>query len=148
MPHHRIDIYQIFFVSAVELRQRLRVEVEVVERDDTFARDEGTAIGPSAQRRHEVRRRRKFDVDVKSFLQLRDCPQDSIALRNDSEVDIDCVFAPMFQNSARAASQIDSARLARLRGDGPHEGTKPRLVYGLTHSAARSKLTNLRISAL
>src|SRR5207302_3662527 len=146
--HHRGDVEQIFVMPSVEVRQRLRVEIKVVKRDDAYPTNELATVDPTAQRRHEVRRRRKFDVDVKSFLQLWDCAQDSIALRNDRQVNVHRVFTPMFEDSTRPAGEVDAAWLARFDGDRAHEGAEPRLIYGLTHSAACSKLTSLRINAL
>jgi hypothetical protein len=52
------------------------------------------------------------------------------------------------KNRAGASGKIDAACLASFGGDGAHKFAQSRLRYGLTHSAARSKLTSLRISAL
>src|SRR5204863_5429023 len=91
----------------------------------------------ATQRRHEVRGRRKLDVDVKSLLQLGDGAQDSVALRNDRQVNIDRVVTPMLKDSARAASKINTSRLPSLGGDGAHERAKPRLIYRFTHRHSR-----------
>src|SRR5947208_11538459 len=120
----------------------------MVKIDDAFARDERRTIFPSGQRRHEMRWRRQLDVDVQALLQVWDRAQDSIVLRNDRDVDVDRTFAPMLQDHAGAACEVDAARFARFDGNGAHELAHHRLRYGLTHSDARSKLTNLRISAL
>src|SRR4051794_31360165 len=120
----------------------------MVKIDDAFARDELTAVFPSGQRRYEMRRRRELDVDLQPLLQVGDCAQDSIVLGNDRDVDIYRTSTPMFQDHARAASEVDAAGFAGFDGDGAHELAHHRLGYGLTHSDARSKLTNFRISAL
>src|SRR5205085_6833237 len=64
------------------------------------------------------------------------------------DVDVHRTLAPMFQDHAGASCQVDASRFASFDGDGAHELAHYRLGYGLTHSDARSKLTNFRISAL
>src|SRR5260221_9716996 len=135
-------------MAAFELRQALRVEIEMVKRQQPFLRNERTAILPPGQRGNEIGRRGQFDIDVKPLFEVGDRAQAAIALRHDLDVDIDRARAPAAQHGTRASREIDSAPLPRRGGNRTHKLPQPRLRYGFTHSDARSKLTSFPLSAL
>src|SRR5712691_9371495 len=109
----------------------------MMKRKNTFAHNERAALLPSRQLRNEIRRRGQLDIDLRLFFELRDRPKKTIVFGND-----------FYEHNAHPQGEVDVAAFARVRGDRPHKRTEPRLVYGRTHSAARSKLTSVRVSAL
>lgn len=106
------------------------------------------ALRSSQPRSGEVGWRGQLHVDLQLLFHVRDRAQDAIILRHDGDVDVDRAVSPAAQNRARATGDVDATRLARFSRNSAHEGANPRLRYGFTHSAARSKLTSFRISAL
>jgi len=72
----------------------------------------------------------------------------SSTLRFKLEVDVDGGRPPAEEDGRRTAGQIDAARLLGLASEPPHELAQKFTIGQLAHSAARSKLTNLRSKAL
>ena len=64
------------------------------------------------------------------------------------DVDVDSARPPCEQHGRRASGEVDAAGRTRARRKVAHEAVQAFGVYGLTHSAARSKLTSRRMSAL
>src|SRR3954463_7083038 len=85
VAHHRVDVEEVFAVRTFQLRKRLRVEIEVMEVDDSVAGDERAPVLPSGQGRYKVRRRSQFHVDVQALLDVGDGAQYSIACRDDGD---------------------------------------------------------------
>jgi len=100
------------------------------------------------QLRDEIGRARELDVDAELLLQLWDRPQQGFGFAFELEVDVDCRRAPAHQDRRRSAGEVHLARLSRVAAEALHEGMEPRDVGQRPHSAARSKLTSLRINAL
>src|SRR5947199_2328561 len=113
-----------------------------------FPRDERTPVLPSRQLGKKIGGRRQLDVDVQAFLQIGNRAQHAIAVGHELQIDVDRAVAPAAKDRGRAAGEVDAARFRRGRGDGAHELAETRFGYRGTHSAARSKLTSNRISAL
>ena len=79
---HFAYVFDVLCVAAFDLRQRLRIEIEMMERHAAFARHERTAILPTWLDGNEVVWRGEFDVDVERLFQLRDGPQERIVFRH------------------------------------------------------------------
>src|SRR5688572_18663621 len=61
---HLAHVVEIPSVPAFDLRERLPVEVVVIELHWAMGLDEATALSPPGQRRNEVVRRCELDIDV------------------------------------------------------------------------------------
>jgi hypothetical protein len=68
---HEADVGSVLRVSALDLGQRLRVEVVVVEGDLPFAGDEYAALLPAGESRQEVCGRDQLDVQLQLALECR-----------------------------------------------------------------------------
>jgi hypothetical protein len=111
--HEGLDVAAIAGVVTLELRERLRVGVEVAERKPLTAVDERASFLPSARKRDEVARERELDVDLQLVLEPRDRSQDRVLIGYELEVDVDRRCAPAGEDSGRPADQVADAVLLR-----------------------------------
>jgi hypothetical protein len=65
-------------MPSLELRERLRVGIDVLEREAAEAIDEWTALTPAAGERDELRRRGGLDVDGQLVLDARSSVRSSM----------------------------------------------------------------------
>jgi hypothetical protein len=79
---HLPDVGQILHVAALDLRERLGVEIEVPKRQSTGPFDEDASLAPALREWEKVRRRRELYVDCERLLQPRDRPEDVVLLRS------------------------------------------------------------------
>jgi hypothetical protein len=75
---HLSDVLQILRMPSLELRERLRVGIDVLEREAAEAIDEWTALTPAAGERDELRRRGELDVDGQLVLDARSSVRSSM----------------------------------------------------------------------
>src|SRR5947207_9470809 len=141
-------VLEVSGVAAFDLGQRLRVKVVVMERELPLLRDERAAPLPARKLRDEIGGTGEFDVELQGFLEPGDRPEKRVTLGIDPEVHVDRARAPAEQDRRHSSGEVDARRVPGLRAQRAHEGANPLGVGYLAHSAARSKLTSLRISAL
>jgi hypothetical protein len=144
---HRLDVRQVVLVPAFELRERLRVEVEVPKRQLPLPADERTALLPVVRERDELAWRCGLDVHPQISLQPRQFSHHVVLLRLEPDVHIDRRAAPSDENRRGAAGQVADA----LPSGGPaglfHAAPDLRAIY-VRHSAALSKLGQARAGKL
>src|SRR5581483_12244733 len=78
---HRPDVGQVLAVRALELGERLRVEVEVVEGQPSLPPDRRAPLLPARRHGNELRGRRELDVDVQVLLRPLDRAEERVRLR-------------------------------------------------------------------
>ncbi len=135
-------------MAALELRERLGIEVVVIEGNFPLADDEPAAVPPSGELGNEVRGRGELDVHRELFFQARDGPIENVIFRNHLDVEADGAGAPAEENRGDATGEVDTGFDLGFGSESPDELAYPRLVYRPTHSAASSKLTRRRMRAL
>ena len=125
-------------MPALELGERLREEVVVMEGDPTLAPDQRAALLPSGHFGDELIGRGELDVDLERVLQRRNRLEQRVAVGDELQVDVERRGAPALEHRARAAGQVHAdVRTAGLP-ERRQEELEPFRVYGTTHSAARS----------
>ena len=145
---HGADILQIVFVGSLELPEGLRVGIDVVEAQPALAGDEHAPSLPARGNGDEVIGRRELDVDVDLLLDVLDRPQEVIGLPDEPDVYIDRRAAPAEEDGGRTAGEVAGAVDIGCGSELTHEARDPFGVRYIAHSAARSKLTSRRTSAL
>ena len=102
-------------MRASELRQGLRVEVEVQELDLAVTGDEPGTLAPPRDRRQEQIRRGQLDVESELVLQRGDRLEDAGRLGIELQIDVDRAGAPTFeQRFKRLVASILSLAAAGL----------------------------------
>jgi hypothetical protein len=81
-------------VAPLDLRQRLRVEIEVVKVEASLTGDERAQAGPVGPHRNELVRRGQLDVELERFLERRNGAQYRILIGHQLDVDVDGRFTP------------------------------------------------------
>src|SRR4051794_23131764 len=97
-------------MSTLDLRQRLRIEVVVKDRQPTVGADERRPLAPPGQLGDEVMRRRELDVHPELVLQVRDRAQERSRVGYQLEVDVDGARTPAATQGGGTAHQIDRCR--------------------------------------
>src|SRR5262249_34663678 len=104
---HLLDVLEILLFAAFDLGEGLRVEIVVVGGEPSPPADERTPVLPARELGNEVRRRDDLDVDGEGLLEGGDLTEEGIRVGDDEYVRVDRLSAPAFENSARAAGQVD-----------------------------------------
>ncbi|CAN5753701.1 hypothetical protein BH18ACI5_BH18ACI5_04030 [soil metagenome] len=81
-------------------------------------------------------------------VQVLDRAKQVVAFGDQLDVHVDRAVAPAVKHRRRAAGEIYAAALTRPPPELPQESLDPVQVRGVTHSAARSKLTRRLMRAL
>lgn len=112
VSEHGVDIGEVAVVTTLDLRECLGAEIVVMNGHTPDPRNDGTPELPARWDRDELIRRSKFDVQLETLLELRDCAKYLVGLRAHDEIDVNSRCTPTHQNSARAANEknIDAAR--------------------------------------
>lgn len=134
---HGVDVGEIAGVTALDLRECLGAEIVVMNGHASDPRNDRTPELPTRWDRDELIRRRKFDVELETLLELRDCAKHLVGLRAHDEIDVNSRCTPTYKDSARAANEkyID---VARRRPCECHEkGINALAVCYLAQAAAR-----------
>src|SRR5256714_7269184 len=118
---HLLRIGQILLECTLDLREALRVEVVVVEREHSLTDDERATLSPAWKLGDEVGGRRQLHTDIQALFERRDHVKDAAVVRNDLDVDVDRAVAPVEQYGTRSAREIDAAFRVRLVGQSAHE---------------------------
>src|SRR5262249_19770738 len=113
-----------------------------------LATDKGTSVLPVGSHGDEVGGRGQLDVQGEVLFDRRNGPIDLITFRHHFHVDVDRARAPPVQHGRSAAGEVDARGASGLPAESLHEALNPVQVRGFAHSAARSKLTSRRMSAL
>src|SRR5437899_12887343 len=120
----------------------------MIECDLALAANEQAPAFPARRHRNEVLGRGQLDVDSELFLQPRDRPKQAIVLWNNENVDVNRALAPAEQDGGRPSCEVHSGLGVGFCTEVSHKAADAIRVGYLAHSAARSKLTSRRISAL
>ncbi len=147
-PQHSLDVFDILGMAALCFGERLGVKFEMMEREPPVALDEGALSPPVRRNRNEILRRGELYVDVQSLLQFDHGSQDFVSIGLDPQVDIDRRFTPAVEHGGGATCEVNGSRSARETTERAHQLPHPPGVGYRAHSAALSKLTSRRMSAL
>jgi hypothetical protein len=116
-----VHVLAVARVVALELREGLRVRIEVVEGEPPATLDEHAALLPAGGQGNEVAGRGELDVDRQLVLQARDRPQDGVLLGNELEVDVDGRGSPAEEDRRCPTRQVAEAFLLGRRVEGGDE---------------------------
>src|SRR5215210_5296975 len=108
-------------MAPLDLRERLRGEIEMPEGQATLAGHGRASLAPPRRQREEVAGRSKLDVDSQLLLDRRQRAQQLVLLRVQFDVDVDRGGAPTDENGGRAAYQVANALRRRRRAKRAHE---------------------------
>src|SRR5262245_14851681 len=107
--NHFAYIGDVLGMPALDLGQRLRVEVVVVEGQAPMLFDEGASVFPARELRNEVRRGSELHVDLEGFLQGWNRPEESVGFRGQLEVDVDRALPPAYENRRGSSREVRAA---------------------------------------
>ena len=96
----------------------------------------------------KARRKRAKAVPPQDEWGFFDGAQKFVTIWNQLDVNINRGFAPAKEHCCRPASEVDAGAVSRGSTERAHEPRQAFTSGQLAHSAARSKLTSRRISAL
>jgi hypothetical protein len=119
----------------------------VVEGQWPVLGDKRAALAPAGKLGDEVGRGRQLDVDPEFLFQAGNRRENFAVVGHELQVHVDAGEAPALEHRAGAAREVDAAGLPSGAAQGLHERAEAWRVYGLAHSAARSKLTRRRMRA-
>jgi hypothetical protein len=102
----RADIITVLCVVALELRESLRIGIEVGEDELPSSLGRQAPFLPAGGQWNEVVGRSELDVDLEFVLEARDGTQDRVLVGNEFQVDVDRRSPPAEQYSGRSARQI------------------------------------------
>jgi hypothetical protein len=117
LPH----VALVLRVPALDLRQRLCVQVEMTECQTRFLGDERASVLPPLPDRNEIVRRGELDVDLEPLLDCRDRTEYTIEVRHHLHVHIDGALTPAVQDRGRSSGQVDVRPPIRLTAQRFHE---------------------------
>ena len=104
---HLINIGEILAVTPFYLRERLGVQIEMMERRSPLTRDERTSVLPSRLHRNEVVGRSQLQIHRQLFLQLGQSAIQPIAIWDNLQIHIDRACAPSEKHCGDAAREVD-----------------------------------------
>jgi hypothetical protein len=93
-------------VVAFELGQRLRVGVEVTEREPAPAFGDRAPLLPACGQGDEISRRRELDIDLQLVLEGGDRTQDRVLFGYELQVHVDRRRPPAGKHGCGAADQV------------------------------------------
>lgn len=102
----RADVITVLCVVALELRERLRVGIEVGEDELPSSLGRQASLLPAGGQWNEVVGRGELDVDLEFVLEARDGAQDGVLVGNEFQVDVDRRSPPAEQYGGCSARQV------------------------------------------
>jgi hypothetical protein len=102
----RADVIAVLCVVALELRESLRVGIEVGEDELPSSLGRQAPFLPADGQWNEVVGRSELDVDLEFVLEARDGAQDGVLVGNEFQVDVDGRLPPAEQYGGRSARQV------------------------------------------
>ena len=115
-------------MASLELRQRLRVGIEVTKGEPLQALDERASLLPALGERNEVPRGGELDVDLQLVLEAGNRSQDGVLFGNELQVDVDRRRPPAGEDGGRSADQVADAVLLGGGIQGREQTLDPLLV--------------------
>jgi hypothetical protein len=104
--NERADVIAVLCVVALELRESLRVGIEVGEEELPASLGRQAPLLPAGGQWNEVVGRGELDVDLELVLEARDRAQDGVLVGNEFQVDVDRRPPPAEQYGGRSARQV------------------------------------------